>query len=98
RLERRDGLEQHFHSLGRLRGEELDRKNWPLAGKKLVDVHLARDGRAPTLTSMSAKASPAPAIELEGVVKRFGGTEVLRGVDLEVPAGEITVLLGPSGA
>ncbi|HEX2128358.1 MAG TPA: ATP-binding cassette domain-containing protein [Solirubrobacterales bacterium] len=39
-----------------------------------------------------------PAIELDGVVKRFGGKEVLRGVDLRVPPGEITVLLGPSGA
>ena len=47
---------------------------------------------------MSANAAPAPAIELQGVVKRFGGAEVLRGVDLVVPAGEITVLLGPSGA
>jgi phospholipid/cholesterol/gamma-HCH transport system ATP-binding protein len=42
--------------------------------------------------------SPPAAIELEGVVKKFGGKEVLRGIDLEVPAGEITVLLGPSGA
>ncbi len=39
-----------------------------------------------------------PAIRLERVEKRFGGKEVLRGVDLDVPAGEITVLLGPSGA
>jgi phospholipid/cholesterol/gamma-HCH transport system ATP-binding protein len=41
---------------------------------------------------------PPAAIELDGVVKLFGGKEVLRGVDLDVPAGEITVLLGPSGA
>ena len=40
----------------------------------------------------------APAIELEGVVKDFGRTRVLDGVDLQVPNGEITVLLGPSGA
>jgi phospholipid/cholesterol/gamma-HCH transport system ATP-binding protein len=38
------------------------------------------------------------AIELSGVVKEFGGKRVLDGVDLTVPAGEITVLLGPSGA
>jgi phospholipid/cholesterol/gamma-HCH transport system ATP-binding protein len=38
------------------------------------------------------------AIELEGVVKRFGSEQVLNGVDLAVPPGEITVLLGPSGA
>ncbi len=38
------------------------------------------------------------AIELEGVVKRFGSESVLDGVDLAAPEGAITVLLGPSGA
>jgi phospholipid/cholesterol/gamma-HCH transport system ATP-binding protein len=41
---------------------------------------------------------PRPAIELAGVVKSFGRERVLNGVDLTVPAGAITVLLGPSGA
>jgi len=41
---------------------------------------------------------PRPAIELAGVVKSFGRERVLDGVDLTVPAGAITVLLGPSGA
>jgi phospholipid/cholesterol/gamma-HCH transport system ATP-binding protein len=44
-----------------------------------------------------AQAADA-AIELEGVVKDFGDARVLEGVDLAVPAGAITVLLGPSGA
>lgn len=39
-----------------------------------------------------------PAIQLSGVIKRFGRATVLDQVDLSVPAGEITVLLGPSGA
>jgi phospholipid/cholesterol/gamma-HCH transport system ATP-binding protein len=39
-----------------------------------------------------------PAIELSGVIKEFGGRRVLDGVDLAVPTGAITVLLGPSGA
>lgn len=47
---------------------------------------------------MSAQGPQRPAIELSGVVKRFGAATVLDGVDLTVPAGEITVLLGPSGA
>jgi phospholipid/cholesterol/gamma-HCH transport system ATP-binding protein len=41
---------------------------------------------------------PSAAIELVDVVKEFGSERVLDGVDLVVPAGAITVLLGPSGA
>jgi phospholipid/cholesterol/gamma-HCH transport system ATP-binding protein len=41
---------------------------------------------------------PDAAIELEDLVKELGPERVLDGVDLAVPAGAITVLLGPSGA
>ena len=37
-------------------------------------------------------------VRAEGVRKRFGRTEVLRGVDLEVAAGEVMVIIGPSGS
>jgi phospholipid/cholesterol/gamma-HCH transport system ATP-binding protein len=46
----------------------------------------------------SPEPHPDSAIELRGVVKHLGGERVLEGVDLAVPAGAITVLLGPSGA
>ncbi|MEV0535245.1 ATP-binding cassette domain-containing protein [Kitasatospora sp. NPDC050463] len=39
-----------------------------------------------------------PAVEMAGVVKRFGTTEALRGLDLTVPAGTVCGLLGPNGA
>ncbi|CAM4040921.1 ATP-binding cassette domain-containing protein [Kibdelosporangium persicum] len=42
--------------------------------------------------------STANAIEAEGLVKRFGETTALDGVDLEVPAGRILGVLGPNGA
>ncbi|HLM31375.1 MAG TPA: ATP-binding cassette domain-containing protein [Solirubrobacterales bacterium] len=47
---------------------------------------------------MAAEPGSGNAIEFVGVVKDFGAARVLHGVDLAVPAGEITVLIGPSGA
>jgi ABC-type multidrug transport system ATPase subunit len=38
------------------------------------------------------------AVKAEAVVKNFGETAVLRGLDLELPTGEVTVLLGANGA
>jgi len=39
-----------------------------------------------------------PMVKAEGVHKRFGRVEVLRGVDLSVDAGTVTCLIGPSGS
>jgi simple sugar transport system ATP-binding protein len=38
------------------------------------------------------------AIQIEGLRKAFGPNEVLRGIDLDLPAGAATVLLGANGA
>jgi ABC transporter DrrB family efflux protein len=43
-------------------------------------------------------SSPAPAVRVESVVKRFGGTTALAGVDLVVPPVTVFGLLGPNGA
>ena len=37
------------------------------------------------------------AVQVQGLTVRLGAREVLRGLDLDVPAGEFLVLLGPSG-
>ncbi|KOU54568.1 amino acid ABC transporter ATP-binding protein [Streptomyces sp. WM6378] len=37
-------------------------------------------------------------VEVRSVHKSFGPLEVLRGIDLDVRAGEVTVVLGPSGS
>jgi ABC-2 type transport system ATP-binding protein len=39
-----------------------------------------------------------PAVEIQGVEKRFGAVQALAGVDLELAAGEVLGLLGPNGA
>jgi polar amino acid transport system ATP-binding protein len=39
-----------------------------------------------------------PVLKLEGIHKRFGELEVLRGIDLEIARGEVVCVLGPSGS
>ncbi|MDX6245661.1 MAG: D-xylose transport system ATP-binding protein [Frankiales bacterium] len=46
----------------------------------------------------SAKAGNAPLLSLRGINKSFGAIEVLRGVDLDIRAGEVTALVGDNGA
>ncbi|HYC46533.1 MAG TPA: amino acid ABC transporter ATP-binding protein [Burkholderiales bacterium] len=40
----------------------------------------------------------SPIVSLRGVRKRYGETEVLRGVDLDVAPGETVSIIGPSGS
>jgi Cu-processing system ATP-binding protein len=40
----------------------------------------------------------APRIRFRGLRKRFGRTIALRGIDLDVPAGRITAIVGPNAA
>jgi len=47
---------------------------------------------------MESAATPRPMIEVEGLHKSFDGEAVLAGVDLTVPVGTTTVLLGASGS
>lgn len=48
-------------------------------------------------TSCRGTAGDGPFLAVSGVEKAFGRQQVLRGVDLEVPRGLTTVVLGPSG-
>jgi len=40
----------------------------------------------------------APPIEIIGLGKKFGQLEVLRGIDMQVRAGEVVCVIGPSGS
>src|SRR5438874_5238740 len=46
----------------------------------------------------NTEISPGPVVEARDVHKRFGRTEVLRGIDLTVQPGQTVVLIGPSGS
>jgi glutamate transport system ATP-binding protein len=47
---------------------------------------------------MSAAGATPPMIRMAGVDKFFGPLHVLKGIDLEVPKGQVVVVLGPSGS
>ncbi len=48
-------------------------------------------------TAPTSAARPSP-LSMEGLIKRYGDNEVVRGIDLELRAGECFTLLGPNGA
>jgi ABC-type sugar transport system ATPase subunit len=49
-------------------------------------------------TTMSASAEDVPLLRLRGIDKSFGAVQVLYGVDLDLPAGQVTGLVGDNGA
>jgi putative ABC transport system ATP-binding protein len=52
------------------------------------------------LTSDTATSplSALPILSARGLVKRFGQTEALRGIDLDIEPGEVLAVMGPSGS
>src|SRR5271163_3509058 len=48
--------------------------------------------------SAASRPGAAPAVSVNGLVKRYGELEAVRGIDLEVHAGETFGFLGPNGA
>ncbi|MBT0565817.1 ATP-binding cassette domain-containing protein [Williamsia sp. CHRR-6] len=47
---------------------------------------------------MSQPSGPGPLLSLRGIHKSFGPVDVLKGVDLDVFAGQVTALVGDNGA
>jgi ABC-2 type transport system ATP-binding protein len=51
-----------------------------------------------TATAPPRPDTAAPAVQIRGLVKRYGEVEAVRGIDLDVAAGETFGFLGPNGA
>jgi putative ABC transport system ATP-binding protein len=52
----------------------------------------------PDSMTTAALVDPEPTLTASGLVKRFGQTEALRGVDVALSRGEILAVMGPSGS
>lgn len=57
----------------------------------------AQQGRTDPAT-LHVAAGGAAALKLEGLAHSFGGLQVLRQVDIDVPAGRLVGLIGPNGS
>jgi ABC-2 type transport system ATP-binding protein len=52
----------------------------------------------PPFVPGTSESTPAPALSLQGLAKRFGGKIAVDGLSLDVPAGSFYGMVGPNGA
>lgn len=50
------------------------------------------------MSDAESGAKSPPAVRMQGLRKSFGSNEVLKGIDLEVPQGEVVAIIGRSGS
>jgi len=60
--------------------------------------HLSTSARLCYVRRVIEDAHPVSLLEVRGLVKSFGSAKALKGVDLDVRAGEVHCVLGQNGA
>jgi ABC-type sugar transport system ATPase subunit len=58
----------------------------------------ASAGRAPSGGTASVDQTDTPLLQLRGIGKSFGPVHALTGIDLDIPEGQVTALVGDNGA
>jgi ABC-type sugar transport system ATPase subunit len=53
---------------------------------------------SPAASPQADSAAPEPLLRLEGIGKNFGPVQALTGINLDVPAGQVTAIVGDNGA
>jgi ABC-type sugar transport system ATPase subunit len=70
-----------------------------VSGSPADGARPADAGRAPAHTgAQPAAGTEAPLLQLRGISRNFGPVQALTGVDLDIPAGQVTALIGDNGA
>jgi polar amino acid transport system ATP-binding protein len=64
----------------------------------MTGENVTRQEQQTTAQAPPDSGSNPPMVLSEGVHKRYGRTEVLKGIDLEVPRGTVCCVIGPSGS
>ena len=87
------GEHELHHHLGQVRA------GCPALRRELRErVHRCRDHWLTMTADNAAVQAQQPLLRLRGVSKSFGPVRALTGVDLDVPAGQVTALVGDNGA
>ncbi len=80
-------------------GQLLNGRRYPLRKPKAAVATTATTAPvAPAMQTSIASPTGNSVAELRGIVKKYGNTTALAGIDVEVRRGELLAVLGPNGA
>jgi iron complex transport system ATP-binding protein len=69
----------------------------PKTAKTARTARTARTAKAASVASTGVPPAPAKGLSARGVTIGYGGEPVVRDLDLDIPDGELTMIIGPNG-